>query len=256
VEIKKCEEAVRQYSAESKKMLDTAFYDDYEKIQRIINTVNKNKNYITAEFISALSKVRENTHSAIYTAMKDTGDRILKELANQNEDLRNNIYKVFLSTALNLQEQSKEKLGIIVKFAGISESTNFDQIKASMLSFTDTALTRAEFSWSAPYIPPNYDLTDCNVIETVINAADISIANYIKAFDQILISIRKNWFEQFSAYTEALLTSVKSVIQRRYELHDLQYKAYLRNYQAFAEDAKEVLLRCEALLEEIEMGEH
>lgn len=94
--------------------------------------------------------------------------------------------------------------------------------------------------------------TSCNVIEIIIQAADMSITNYIRELNQIVSIISKNWCTQFEMHLKALYSCVEEEITHRKEAQDMQYKAYLRNYQMFYQSAQEILQQSNSLWEEIQ----
>lgn len=255
-ELDRCTEAFKKYRSDSPKALDAIFFKNYDTLQAMISGFNANKNYIVGEFVKGLSQVRQDKHEVILAALNETADRVSREIRKRCMAVQSEMVQIFGAALSSLQERERRELRCVSGFLGVSKMAGFDETARSMARFTKTILENAVFAWGAPYVPKVQDLTNCNVIETVIQAADVSVANYIGKLNQIMTTIRKNWFGQFSAHMEALSSCVVEELGRKREAQDLQYKAYLRNYQTFCQNAQEILHRCESLWEEFEKGEH
>lgn len=254
-EFDRCADLLGKYCSDSPRALDTVFSNDFDKLQTMISSFNTNKNYIVQEFIKGLSQVRQNNHEVILAALNGTADRVRREIQTRCAALQKKMIQVFEAALPPLQERERRELRSVFALTGVSKMAGFDETAQAMLRFAETIFSNTAFAWGVPYIPRVPDLANCNVIETVIQSADVSVANYIGELNQIVNIIRKNWFGQFSAYIETLSSCVMDELSRNREAQDLQYKAYLRNYQTFYQNAHEVLSQCETLWEEFEEGE-
>ena len=249
------EEGVRLYCAESSKTMDTLFADSYSVLQNSVNGFNQNKNMIVSTFVKKLSFVRKNKHEAVLTALNGAAEEVSGKLSQQNHALQDKIYHIFEASLLQMETKAPADLASVIACLGMTEEIVLEKTKESMLRFARTILENAVFSWKIPYVPCVSDLTSCNVIETVIQSADLSVSGYLSEIQQIIATIRKNWFSQYSAQIATLSAKAAEYIEHQKEAHDLQYKAYLRNYQTLYCNSREILDRCEHLWEEFKKGE-
>lgn len=247
------EDTFRRYCADAPKVLDTIFFNDYEKLQALSGAFNSNKNWIVGEYIRRLSQIRENTHEVILGVLNRTAAGMSEEIEMRCRTLQKAMVQVMKDSLSSLQKRERETLDSIAPLAGISEKVGFDETAPAMGSFADTIFSNAVFSWRLPLSQVS-DLRDCNVIELVIQAADSSISDYIGELEEIQAAIRRNWFRQFSTHIDSMLARGEETLAKKREALDLQYKAYLRNYQMFYQDSKDILSRCEVLCEEINGG--
>lgn len=255
-ELERCGDLLGKYRSDSPKALDTVFLNDFDKLQAMISSFNSNKNYIVGEFVKSLSQVRQNKHEIILAALNETAERVRREIQTRCMALQREMIQVFGAALPSLQERERHELYSVFELTGVSKMAGFDETAKAMLRFAETIFGNTAFAWKMTYIPRVPDLSNCNVIETVIQSADVSVASYIGELNQIVAVIRKNWFSQFSAHIETLSSCAMDELARKREAQDLQYKAYLRNYQTFYKNAQEVLRRCESLWEEFEKGKN
>lgn len=247
-----CEETIRQYCAASPAILDAVFSEDFDELQSKINGINASKNFIVEEFIKALSGIRQNTHPEIYSVLSDTALKTQGEMNRRFDALKEELLRVCRAELLRLKERETAELESAFEASGVPEAMGFDEVGASMSRFVEAILSNLSFSWSVSPIPRAADLTGCDVIDTVIQAADVSIQHHLDELNAMMLTIRKNWFDQFSGHTKSLLAAAAEAIVPQKEAYDLGYKAYLRNYQVFYQDAQEIVRQCEAMESEFE----
>lgn len=251
--LERCGDTLRRYCADAPKALDTIFLSDFEKLQALSGSFNSNKNWIVGEYIQRLSQIRENTHEVILGVLNRTSASLSEQLKKRCRTLQKEMAQVMKDLLPSLQKREKETLDSIASLAEISEKMGFDETAQAMERFADTIFSNADFSWRLPLSQVS-DLSDCNVIELVIQAADFSVSDYIGELAEIQATIRRNWFRQFKAHIDSMLAQGEETLAGKREAMDLQYKAYLRNYQMFHQDSKDIMSRCEVLCEEIKGG--
>lgn len=250
-----CRKTVEQYCQDAPQLLETTLSKDSDTLQAMINSFNANKNYIVEEFIKGLSQVRENKHEVILAVLEDTAQRVKNEMHRRCLERETALTEFFRTALLSLQEQERSSLQSVSRLLGEGEQIGFDQTAESMGRFTDIIFHNAVFSCDVPNLFKGQDLARCNVIETVIRAADVSVASYIGELREIVATVGRNWSDQFCAHTSALSVWATEELDRRHESQDLRYKAYLRNYQTFYQSAQDILKNSKSLWEEFERGE-
>lgn len=247
--LKYCETIFEQYCLDSPKEHETIFLNKSAILQNMISSFNANKNYIVKEFIKDLSQVRQNNHEVIRKSLIKTENRVCNEIHKRCVTLQNNIFQIFKDILHRFQKIEKERLHFVSEYPNALKMIGFNEQGKEMNSFAETILNNAVFSWDASY-GKIQNLTDCDVIEIVIQAVDISITNYIKEINQIVSIIPKNWSSQFEMHIKDLSSCVMKEIKRKQEEQDLKYKAYLRNYQIFYQNSQKILQQCDSLWEE------
>lgn len=243
---------LNQYCTESSKVLDAAFSKDFDTLQDKISSFNANKNYIVSEFVKSLSQVRQNEHQIILAALNKAANQVDQKLHQRCKALQSEIIQIFLADLPPLQEREQKSLDFILKSPNMSRGIRFHEKADAMKEFVQKIFDNAVFVQGTSCIPKVADLASCDVIEDVIRNVDVSVANYIEELEQIVNTIRINWFSQFRTYTEALSSCVTDELMARRETQDLHYKAYLRNYQTFQQNAQEILQCCESLWKKFE----
>lgn len=249
--LESCKNCLNQYYTNSPKKLESILIRNSDMLQNMINAFNTNKNYIVNEFIRDLSQLRQNKHEVIRAALDKTSARVCDEIRKRCVILQSEMIHAFESILPPFSQQEREKLHFVSETLAASTLISFDDTAAAMMNFTQTIFGNAMFLWKASY-GEIQDLTSCNVIEIIIQAADMSITNYIRELNQIVSIISKNWCNQFEMHLKALYSCVEEEITHRKEAQDMQYKAYLRNYQMFYQSAQEILQQSNSLWEEIQ----
>lgn len=245
-------EKLLEYCKGAPKALDDAFYKDFDTVKDKIDSFNTNKNYIVSEFISSLSQVRQNEHEIILAALNRAAQQVEQKLYQRCKVLQSEIIQIFLADLPLLQKREQCSLDFIKKYPDASKYIRFNEKAEEMKAFAQKIFENIVFVQGATFIPKTEDLTNYNIIEDVIQEADISVASYLEELNQIVKTIRVNWFSQFRTYIEGFSSGVTEAMMARREEQDLRYKAYLSNYQKFHLDAQEILQCCESLWKEFE----
>lgn len=250
-----CREMVAQYCQDASRVLETALSRESDTLQAMINSFNANKNYIVEESIKGLSQVRENRHEVILAVLEETSQRVREEMHRRCLERETALIEFFRTALSQLQEQERRELQAVSCLLGMGDQIGFEQTAEAMERFTEVIFHNAVFSWEVSSLFRGQDLARCNVIETVIRAADVSVASYIGELREIVATVRRNWSDQFCAHTRALAAWAAEELDGKRENQDLQYKAYLRNYQTVYQSAQDILKTSQALWEAFERGE-
>lgn len=182
------------------------------------------RDYILKEFIRDLSRLREDTHSAIRNALEQSYARIVPELQRQRAALQQAILTELQDARSELATEPLPCWEGMERFA------------KTVLSNTLLPLERC--------LPRSGNLAGQNVIAWVAQGADSSLASYIGELGQAFTAIRSNWISQLSAYGAARCREAEPAFARRQEDLDLRRQAYLQNYQTFSRQAEQILSQC------------
>jgi hypothetical protein len=238
-----------RYSAGSIKDLDSSFAKYYDDLQKAVSGLNTYKNFIVKEFIKSLSELRTNTHEVIENAMHMAASRVIKIINEQQKTVVNmEILRAFENTASELALYQKNALGSA--YEELCSNIDLAAVNTNMLRFAGNVLSNVSFTWSISPVPKVYNLTNCNVIDAVVYAADVSVQSYIKEMNEAISSIRKKWFDQMAVQNNKIHHYIAQVIDKEIEEYDTQYKAYTKNYQVLKENSKNILAQCEAIWDE------
>jgi len=243
-----CEEVetVRNFCAESKRVLDKAFSRYFDELQAIENSIGADKEYIVNQFIKELSVIKTDTHESIARTL-DHASKSVMETVNQRLDDRKEKTRLIFSEVLSqLDARYSGKLLEATSFLGIAE--DFTAQLALMSNYVEASLDMLQFEWCLSPVPSVSDLTSCNVIETVTTAADASVEKCKSDLCSSFTAIRKELFGHLRAYKDILSRTLPEVIERRQNVNNAQYNAYRDNYQRLYEEAKGIQNQCEALV--------
>lgn len=194
-------EAVLRFCMERNRMLNTVFAQSYAEISEIIAGNNALKNTLAKNFINRLTRVKINSHELIRIALQEAADSSFFYVNNTHgSKCRGELMQAVASDADKLK---------IMRTAALEEHLEFLQMTdhfdpAENVQFANTVLHNIDFSWAVSPIPNAGDLTKVNVIETVVNAVDCSVKQYIHLFEAGFAAIRKNWFNRMQADAECL----------------------------------------------------
>lgn len=247
---------LKDYCSNSQRALEDALSRNLSSLQTIISKFNGNKNYIVNEFIKGLSSVRVNSHEVILSALNKAAEQIGRELLRRRTSMQHEMIQILTDSLPPLQEAERQALQAVSGFPDVAKIIGFAETAQSMNRFAETIFRNAVFKLETPYSSQWQNLANCDVIEMIIQAADTSVSNYIMELNQIVSTIRKNWSDQFYGHLKELISCVTKELNQRQEKQDLQYKAYLQNYQTFYQNTQGILKQSEALWSEFEGGEH
>lgn len=245
----------KRYCSDSTRELEAIFKEKLPVLRGKISSFNVNKNYIVEKFIQGLSQIRQNTQEVIASVLNKTGQQVRQELQRRCETLQDELTQSLENVLWPLQVSEREVLQGISHVPGVSKRMKFDACATSMYEFIETIFGNAVFDWPDLCGSNSRDLAQCNVIERVIDAADIAVTAYIGELNQIVDTIQRNWRNQLRAYLQELDVGVTEAFAQRQEAQDLQYKAYLQNYQMFYHSAQDILQRSQPLWEEYKRRE-
>jgi len=244
-EIHSGESAISGYAGDLDRFLNGVFAEDYEKIAKVTEEVDRYKTLIKSIFIEELSTVRENTDASIRAALLkatvDAGNAVKQREPNKR------IYEVFETSAMRLINYRKEKLGGIFERFDISgQDLSLDSLNA----YAERVLIKnkkTKFDWIDSPTPAYGNLANINVIDAVTRAANASVIFYKRELDSAAATIRANWFKQFEEDTKSYQNAVVNAIQAQKEELELQKTAYVHNYRMFSESSKAILSECESI---------
>lgn len=245
----------KRYCSDSTRELEAIFKEKLPVLRGKISSFNVNKNYIVEKFIQGLSQIRQDTQEVIASVLNKTGQQVRQELQRRCETLQDELTQSLENALWPLQVSEREVLQGISHVPGVSKRMKFDACATSMYEFIETIFGNAVFDWPDLCGSNSRDLAHCNVIEWVIDAADIAVTAYIGELNQIVDTIQRNWRNQLRAYLQELDVGVTEAFAQRQEAQDLQYKAYLQNYQMFYHSAQDILQRSQPLWEEYKRRE-
>lgn len=245
----------KRYCSDSTRELEAIFKEKLPVLRGKISSFNVNKNYIVEKFIQGLSQIRQDTQEVIASVLNKTGQQVRQELQRRCETLQDELTQSLENVLWPLQVSEREVLQGISHVPGVSKRMKFDACATSMYEFIETIFGNAVFDWPDLCGSNSRDLAHCNVIERVIDAADIAVTAYIGELNQIVDTIQRNWRNQLRAYLQELDVGVTEEFAQRQEAQDLQYKAYLQNYQMFYHSAQDILQRSQPLWEEYKRRE-
>ena len=130
-----------------------------------------------------------------------------------------------------------------------------DDLLNEMLLCAENSLKAAEFSWVCPPLPNAADYANCNVIESVINAADISVNEAVSQINKAADCIRKTWFDRISAEASMVEKHVTENFNRKQEDADRKLNAQITNYHYFENEVQTLFDKCSRLSDEVFLQE-
>lgn len=238
---------ILQYTDGLLKYYENTFATDFIEIKKAINQLNAYKNIIVKMFIKNLSAIRTSTHECVLNALQLSLTQAIQLISEKQ--INGEVIRICEATIIKLNKFSKDELGLA--YESINKKVNFTDIKYDMQRIVSNILGNIKFSWSVSPIPNSYDLSKCNVIETVINATDKSITKYVNEMIEAIYSLRNAWYNLSLLQTNEIRDYVIKNIDPELENCDMHYKAHIRNYQVMSENSKKILSQSEAIRREL-----
>lgn len=229
---------IKDFCTKSKRGFDMDFGRIDGKLNEIINSLNTEKEYIVRQFVKRLSLVKADTNDEILNALTQAQAGVSGEMTHRIDGVTKEIMRIFESILTQFSGLYKDKLKKSLDFLGVS--ADFDALTTGMSEVIRASLLTLDFKWSHSPIPETQDLTNCNPIETVKKAADISVTGCITMMENAVSTIRKEWFSLLSKYINALRGTCEDALARKRETHDVHYKAYISNYSVQYDRAKSI----------------
>jgi len=123
--------------------------------------------------------------------------------------------------------------------------------KDHLIETISSGIKNISFKWVLSPIPNVDDLSQCNVIETVIDAIDVSVTKWINEYQIFLVGVRKDLFSQFSEDADQMCTKSDAQYINLAEQLDMRVKAHVKNYQVLMGNSEEVLVKSLELQQEL-----
>jgi len=245
------EAACIRYQSTVRRMPDMYFAQSYDEVQGQIQSLNKCKNQMVQEFIRGLSRIRENTHEAIFAAMR--------EAAASCE----NMMQMNLSFAINRIKATFQLVRVEMEAAEGSVFTDFlpfpeehllsSAVSRAALSETENLQwSKVGFAWPQPYVPQAVNLAQCDVIETAIAAVDAAVSACVAQLDDAVAAVRAAHLGHYRAYFTRVEALCEQWLRQQQKSADAQMKAYDQNYKTLSVQAQQISLACDGLLDTVE----
>ena len=249
-EITKAEDSckiVSDYGGKAKKLLNELFAASYDGIEDCIVSLNAFKNSAVSLFVKSLSGIKVNSHDVIKEVL--TGAVLSCEAAITNDGMVPVAQKVLQQLDLgSIEEYRRSEL---LPALSVFNITQDEDVAAAMRGSAEKSLSELAFTWTYPAIADVTDLSNYNVIETVIDAVDRSVSDCVSRFSAAVTDIRKNWFLQADEDAKRLTTLVNGVYREKIESLDRELKAQLHNYSVIEADSQVIVDRCDQLRTEV-----
>ena len=244
---------IYQYCNSCKKAVNDLFVGTEDEFTGLLISTYNLKNVLVSKFIKRLSAIRNNTHDEIKSAI---ASETLECFQFVNEEFGSSIKnKLYQSLVLGSGEFDEFRKTVFV--TNLLQLNLGNEREADLLPFVDSALlfsknriTNIRFSWQAPTMPHVADLAKCNVIETIINAVDISINKYHEDLSACIDDIRKHWFQQVSSEADVIGNRIRQKEDDVRNQADANLRTYASNYQLLSQNAKDIEKKSDVILQE------
>jgi len=251
-DLKAAFESVKAYCHNGQKYLDSLFAANYDKLNQIASHMNISKNAAMSLFIRELSGIRQNTHAVIKDTLESTAKHC--EVYFKDELLSavvNDIYTCLSADLQPLKAYRETALILYLDYFEFSKTDNVKTLTDAMLYFAKNELNKLMFYWTRPPVPDVRDLSNYNVIETIIEAIDESVTACVRRTNECLVKIRKNWLNRITSEAKSINGVLPGIYQDKYEVLDRKLKARINNYSILEKDVAAISNRCCRLKKEI-----
>lgn len=235
------------YSAGIKKFLDSVFLDNYGNLDDILKKNNTIKNTMVSEFVKELSALKIDSHDKVQQALNNAMVKVNHFLEEKSSSTRDQLLQLLTSDLKRIDAFRKHSLTHSFEKLKIKDEFSVDKI----IEFMKSDLGEIKFCWISSPIPDVDDLSQCNVIATVIQAIDVSITKWLEDYQRFLVGIRKNWFSEMAGDAEQNKTKAAEQYVILSDQLDMKVKAHIKNYQVVSKNSTEELAKCQTLQQEL-----
>jgi predicted GTPase len=204
------------------------------------------KNILIKDFISALTKVSENTHMAIFSATKPAIDEMPQKAGRFLDDkILNDIKKYFLICIDSLSEMFQ------------TADMDFDgtDLRLSLLDYMENILKNVVFRFTMPFYPDTRDLSAADVTGHMTECIDSSTTELYWLLKHSVIEIQEGWYPLIFKHSKSVCEKLKNVCDKEAAELDMHKKAHAKNYPLLMENTGSIQLRIEELIKNITEGD-
>jgi GTPase SAR1 family protein len=243
-------QCISDFCDETEEKLSSLFLAREQDIAEIIASLNQQKNSLTQGFIKELSKVRINEHGVI-------SDAIISASLGQNKMMNETILPVVKNKLLICLEQiiaqfETDRINtLIIPFNALNVIAKIDFGKEAhnRYIFLDEKIKNISFKWVKTTIPNVADLSQCDIINHIIDVIDDSISKLIHDINDFIESSKMFVFQCINTDTETIKNMSKKAEEEKRHGIDIKSKAVAGNFALFSDAAKDIIKNSEAILE-------
>lgn len=254
ITLEKATKSVEEYCSESKHFVDDLFAENYDYLEKTIKKNNDLRNILVRMFIKKLAGVAVDEHNAIKHVLTLASDESLEYV--------NSDYKIGIDNEISsLYQHSLDRISDYRKshvsdaFVALKMDKSSNNFCESMAQFVQKILNNTQFEWTVSPISDSQDLSQVNVIETVITSVDHSVTQLINTYQGGMSAIRKNWFLVVNDDSESLRKQVNEQYNLVANQLDSSVKAHVKNFQVFKGNSRMILTKCENLWKDFSLEE-
>ena len=235
-----------RYQTVGRRMPDLSFGQSYDEVQGYIQSLNHCKNQMVQAFISSLSRLRENSHEAILAALEDAGLASEHLIQQQLEIVLNRIKAIFQNVRIEMEAAEQATFS---NFHPVAEAELLSSpiFQSTLAETTDKQWQQINFHWSQPYIPQGVDLSQSDVIETVIEAVDSAVSDCISRLDNVVSAVRASYLSYYHTYFSRADILCREWLSQQRERAEGQLTTYSQNYAILFPQAQKIFHACEEL---------
>ncbi|MCL2265453.1 MAG: dynamin family protein [Treponema sp.] len=240
-EIEKIEnkyETISSYELSAKKTLNKLLSDSYDNLEKCADTLNEIKKDAVSVFIKCLCETKADTHESIKAALIKAVS--LCEAMINEKGLTAVKKNLLQRLNADIDELKNYRESSMLSALSSFEVSSPDTLCGDMLSNAQGEFNKINFNWIQSAIPQTENLAEYNVIETAIEAVDISLNACVKTLKDALTEIRKNWFIML----EDDAGNSMNIYHKNHEIKDNKLNMQINNYRVLKEKSQAILTRC------------
>ena len=204
------------------------------------------KNILIKDFISSLSKVTENTHMAIFSAIKPTIEETPEKAAQVlDEKILNDVKKYFLICIDSLCE--------IFQKADIGFDDN--SFRLPLLECMGNILKTVVFRFTMSVYPDTYDLSTADVTGHITECIDQSVTELYWLLKHSVSEIQNKWYPLIFKYSKSVCDKIQNTCKKEADELDMHKKAYAKNHPLLLKTAGAIQLQIEELIKTLKEGD-
>lgn len=245
--------SIYNYCDSSGRNLSRLFGNNSHKIDSIINSVYECKNLMVKDFIKGLSSLRSDKHRDIEAL-----------ISSASSEQYNRMNAEYLPPVKKVLSEMFEN--ICMEFYGIKQSALTDSLSElapvqfnlyksieNAILFKNTKLDEVRFSWQLSPVPNVRNLAKCNVIDSVIDAVDVSVEKCASDLKQCIDAAREFLFTSTNSDSQQMRSLTLITEDEMKRLVEIKKQVYINNYASFSEKAKDIINKSQLILDEFYM---
>jgi predicted GTPase len=225
---------------------ENLFNEIQPKLDEAANRLHLLKNILIKSYISALSQITENTHMAIFNAVKPETDNIPGMVGIfLNEKILNDVKQNFLSCI--------DKLAETASAAGVGLDGN--EFRLPLLAALGDNLKNVCFRFTISPYPDTNDLATADMTGHMTKCIDQSITELYWLLKYSFSEIQRSWYPLIFRHSSSVQADMQKKFDKEAASIDIHKKAYAKNYPALCSLVEGIKTDSWELLEKIKEGE-